>query len=161
VDKIRGTMLGLALAFDEKLYIGLSLGREYLNRDTGADDFDSDRAVQKLGIGFRLGKGGSALHLEYYTISRDPHEDGNGFKFDEQDSSHIVLEGNWASLLASAHYIDFSIDDLDGSTTILELGWAPKKGLAVMGHVERTQAKSGTGLDTGVQVIAASLAYQF
>ena len=59
-DKIRGTILGLALNFDERLYIGLAMGREYLNRDTGANDFNSDRAVQKLGVGFRLGKAGSA-----------------------------------------------------------------------------------------------------
>lgn len=160
-DKIRGTILGFSLNFDEKLFIGLALGRDYLNRDTGVDDFDSDRAVQKLGLAFRLGKTGQALHLEYYTISRDPHEDNNGFEFDEQDSSHIVVEGNLGNWVLSGHYADFQIDDMDGTTTVAELGWAPKKGLAVMGHYERTLAKTDSGLDTDVQATAISLAYQF
>jgi len=160
-DKLRATLLGLALNFDERLFIGLALGQERLSRNQFAQDFDSDRQITKLGVGFRLGRGSNIIHLEYYTVSRDPFEDNNGFEFDQRDASHIVIEANWGGWMASGHYSDFEIDALTGSTLVVELGWVPpKKGLAFLGHVENTSAEAG-GLSTDVTALALSIGYQF
>ena len=154
--------LGLSVNLNDRFYIGLALGREYLHRKQGGGtDFDSDRATQAFGIGFRTGGTGTQLHLEYDVIARDAHEDQSNFKFDEQDQSHIVVELNWASLLLSGRYVDFKIDNTEGTTQIYALGWAPKKGLALLGQVELSSAEDGNGLKTDATVYTISLAYQF
>jgi hypothetical protein len=161
-DTRRGPTLGISFNLDDRFFIGLAMGREFLTRDPGfGGEFSSDRAVQSYGIGFRKGGAGTAIHLEFYVIARDPHEDGNGFEFDEQDQSHIVIELNWSSILLSAHWVDFKLDNAEGASQVAALGWAPKKGLALVGQIERTAAEDQLGAKTDALATSVALAYQF
>jgi len=44
---------------------------------------------------------------------------------------------------------------------IYNIGWAPKKGLALAGQWERTFSKDGGGLKTNASTTTITLAYQF
>ena len=153
--------MGVSLNLNDTFFLGLDLGREYLSYDPGGggDSYDTDRAVQNYGLAFRKGGQGTTFHLEYYVVRRDPFKHA-GAEFNEQDQNHIVVELNWSSILLSAHWVDFTVDKVDGKTQSYVVGWAPKKGLAVLGQYETTHVSdSGTKLDADTTTI--SLAYQF
>jgi hypothetical protein len=160
----RTPTVGIDLVLNEIFFIGLAMGREYqhVKVDQG-DDYDSDRAVQTFGVGMRTGGrgGGAQFHLEYYVLQRDPHEDPANFEYDEQDQSHVVLEMIWSNILLSAHVVDFEQDTNDGVSEIFIVGWAPKKGLALAGQLERTASEDGGGAETNATTTTISIGYQF
>ena len=157
--------VGLAVNLDDRFFIGLAIARDVLIHEDGTNpnnDFNSDRGVQKLGLGFRSGRrGGKTWHLEYYTISREPHENAAGTEFAETDSQTVVIELIWQDLLFGVTSTDYDIDNTDGSAQTLDFGWAPKKGLSFVGHIEQNTIEGDFGVKYESSATALSLAFQF
>lgn len=164
-DFISSPEVGLAVNLDDRFFIGLVIARDVIIHEDGTNpnnDFNSDRGVQKLGLGFRSGRrGGTIWHLEYYTISREPHENAGGSDFAETDSQTMVIELNWQDFLFGVTSTDYEIDNTDGSGQTLDFGWAPKKGLSFLGHIEQITIEGDFGLKYESSATALSLAFQF
>ncbi len=159
-DRRETPLLGVSVSLDERFFIGLAFGREYLDR-SGGSSFTSDRAVQKVGLGFRQGQGPTNIHLEYFVVTRDPHETGAGVEFEDSELQTIVVEAIWRSILLAGSVVSFDIDNVEGTTTVIDVGWAPKTGLALLGHFETTEAEDAANDITEVTTTAISIAYQF
>lgn len=159
-DSRETPLLGVSVSLDERFFIGLAFGREYLDR-SGGSSFTSDRAVQKVGLGFRQGQGPTNIHLEYFVVTRDPHETGAGVEFEDSELQTIVVEAIWRSILLAGSVVSFDIDNVEGTTTLIDVGWAPKQGLALLGHFETTEAEDAANDITEVTTTAISIAYQF
>ena len=157
--------VGLAVNLDDRFFIGLVIARDVLIHEDGTNpnnDFNSDRGVQKLGLGFRSGRrGGKIWHLEYYTITREPHENAAGIEFAQTDSQTVVIELIWQDLLIGFTSTDYDVDNTDGTVQTLDLGWVPKKGISLLGHIEQNTIEADFGVKYESSAAALSLAFQF
>lgn len=159
-DETRGTLGGVSVTINETFFIGGALGRNDLERSNGAS-FDADRDVQMLGIGYRSGGNGTAIHLEYNTVSRAAYERPNGTEFDETDISRLVAEFNWGGLLLALQGASIEVDELDGDYAGVDVGYAPQQGLALVGHFAQASGQTAADNDFDTSVTAVSLAVQF
>ena len=62
------------------------------------------------------------------------NESGAGVEFEDSELQTIVVEAIWRSILLAGSVVSFDIDNVEGTTTVIDVGWAPKQGLALLGH---------------------------
>ncbi len=153
--------LGMSIEVQSNVFIGFAIGTEDISSSFNGDD---DRSVQKYGIGYR--KGGTVnTHFELYAIEKDEADNPSG-EFTDVGTLVGVAEFNLSNLLLAASY---SLTErervlLDTTTVTVDIGWAPKNGLAVMFHRENTTTEDTTPAnesETETETTALSIAFQF
>ncbi len=133
--------LGMSIEIRRNIFAGFAIGTEDISSSFNGED---DRSVQKYGVGYRTGRA-FKTHLEFYIVDRD-QADNFADEFSDVASQVLVLEFNLSGFLLAASFnrTQRARLDLETTTVVGDLGWAPKNGFSLIFHIEQTSGTDST-----------------
>lgn len=153
--------LGLSVQFGKAWYAGLVMGNESVDSSLNGS---GTRSVQMLGVGYRSG-GQEHMHLELYVVDRDS-VDMLVTSNELSDARHTVLVAEFQLgqiVLAGSYALTTKSDaGVTGTAWFADIGWAPKRGIALLYHMEGSTTQDDLlAAEYDGTASAVSFAYSF
>lgn len=148
-DDMNTFNLGLSVRLGETIFLGYGMGRDDLERKiANVVQINDDRDYTMYGAALRT-KGSVLWYLAYDVIDASDFNQvsgatawGSGFS-----NNTLTLQVNFGGVLLGYQSVEVEYKDggrkVDGR--VMDLGWAPKKGLSVSGRVVDTGEKDNAG----------------
>ena len=155
-DRLKGSTYGLSVNLNKVFYLGYAEGTE----DVDSGGVSASRDVTMMGVALRT-EGKVSWHLAWDQVEKNDF--AGGFTGKGLDMTTATVQAGLGNLLLGVQRfkVVFKSANGDAKATVVDVGWAPEKGLSVAARVSKGETTALGVVQLKSELRAVTIAYKW